>query len=78
MKILVEEKKTGRFLTELGSWTIDARQAKDFKRTTSAIEHCLQENLQEVCVLMMFGMDRGLDVRLEPFSLQRATNVAAR
>jgi hypothetical protein len=70
VKVLIEDKGTGKFLKDFGDWTTDLRQARNFSQTSLAIEHCVQEKMTTVCVLLVFGMDRRMDVRVEPFSTE--------
>jgi hypothetical protein len=68
MKVLVEDEGTGKFLMEKGQWTRDYRKAKDFGQSSLAIQYAVKEGLVEVSLLLVFGTDRGMDVRLNPFA----------
>jgi hypothetical protein len=70
MKVFIEDKGTGKFLKDFGEWTTDLRQAKDFGQSSLAIEHCVKEKMTMACLLLVFGMDRRMDVRVEPFSTE--------
>jgi hypothetical protein len=68
MKVLIEENGTGKFLTEKSEWTLDYRKAKDFGQSSLAIRYALKENIRAISLLLVFGTDRSMDVRLEPFA----------
>jgi hypothetical protein len=68
MKVFIEDKGTGKFLKDFGEWTRDLREAKDFGQSRLAIEYCVQEKLNGVCLLLLFGIDGRVEVRMEPFA----------
>jgi hypothetical protein len=69
MKVLIEEKGTGKFVAELGGWTTDYRKAKHFRQSSSAIDYAVKEKLVEVYLLLFFSTDRRMDVRLDSFGI---------
>jgi hypothetical protein len=71
MKVLIEHKRTGKFLAKLGGWTTDYRKAKHFKQSISAIDYVVKEKLVEVYLLLVFSTDRRMDVRLDSFAIDK-------
>jgi hypothetical protein len=54
MRILVQHKGTGLYVTDEGTWHKDFRTARDFASTSSASEFCRERGLQDVHIALKF------------------------
>ena len=52
MKVLVQNTKTGFYLSEEDRWVQEMSTALDFKNSMDALEHCLQKQLKGVQILL--------------------------
>ncbi|MDB6031346.1 MAG: hypothetical protein JWM16_1684 [Verrucomicrobiales bacterium] len=72
MKFLVQKKKTGMFLRPNGTWTGSPEKGRDFFSSIAAVNHCLEEKMQDVCIVLAFEDER-LNLRLDPFAVAQIT-----
>ncbi len=54
MRILLQQKETGLYFKDVGSWTRDTRDAMDFVSSTAAIEFCMVNRLPGVQLVLKF------------------------
>ena len=54
MKILLQERETGLYFKDVGSWTPEATGAMDFLSSTKAIDFCVTNNLSGVQLVLKF------------------------
>lgn len=58
LKILIQHKGTGRYLTEDGAWVDLEEGAKDFPNASRAVDFCREHKLKDVQITLRF--DTGL------------------
>jgi len=58
LKILIQHKGTGRYLTEDGLWMDEDEGAKDFPNASRAVDFCREHQLKDVQITLRF--DTGL------------------
>ena len=63
-KRLVVESKTGRYLKQDGTWTIDEAEAIDFEDIAALIRICAKHHVKDAQVLLRFELDHRFDVRI--------------
>ena len=61
MTIVVQNCITKEYLDEAGKWTLDDGQARVFRSTIDAYEHCKRHDVPDSQILLQFGR-RDLDV----------------
>lgn len=54
MRILVQQKETGLYFKDVGSWTRGSSEAMDFVSSTSAIDFCVTNKLDGVQLVLKF------------------------
>ena len=54
MRILLQQKETGLYFKDVGSWTRDTGEAMDFVSSTAAIEFCMLNKLPGVQLVLKF------------------------
>jgi len=54
MRILVQQKESGLYFREIGAWSRDSRDARDFLSSTSAIDFCLANHIPGVHLVLKF------------------------
>ena len=54
MKIFIQHKGTGRYLSEEGVWVDDGGLAKDFANAPSAVQFCKERGLKDVQISLKF------------------------
>jgi hypothetical protein len=54
MRILLQEKETGLYFKEVGSWTPEPTEAMDFLSSTKAIDYCVAHKLTGVQLVLKF------------------------
>jgi hypothetical protein len=54
MRILVQQKETGLYFRDVGSWTHNSSEAMDFVNSTAAIDFCVLNRLTEVQLVLKF------------------------
>jgi hypothetical protein len=70
MKVFIQERGTGNFLTLGGEWSTSWEKARDFGRAMPALDFCKANTLLQVEVVLVFE-DGCLSVRLDPSQLQK-------
>ena len=63
MKILIQNCKTGLFLTSTGDWDPNPAEAWVFPTSGQAVNYCVRQECADVQVVLKFEQD-DLDVRL--------------
>jgi hypothetical protein len=58
MRILLQQKETGLYFRDIGSWTRDAGDAMDFLSSTSAIDFCVLNKIAGVQLVLKFEEQR--------------------
>lgn len=54
MRILLQHKQTGLYFKDIDSWVRSGLEAKDFVSSTSAIDFCVTNKLNEVHLVLKF------------------------
>ena len=63
MRILLQQKETGFYFKDVGSWVRSTSEAMDFVSSTSAIEFCLTNKLPDMQMVLKFE-DQNYDIVL--------------
>jgi hypothetical protein len=58
MRILVQQKQTGLYFKDVGSWTQQASEAMDFVSSTAAIDFCMSNKLSGVQLVLKFEEEK--------------------
>lgn len=77
MKILLQHKTTGHYLTESGSWSADTLEAMSFLSSTSAIDYCLAHEISGVQIVLKF-QEQHYDIVLPMIADHRRSPVSPR
>ena len=75
MKVLVQNPHTLSYLHNVGEWTSDPAKAFSFRDSRSAIQFCLQNDMEDMQVVLK-GEDDRFDVQV-PVGLQPSLGVVA-
>jgi len=62
VRVLVQNKATRQFLRAPHGWTRNEPEAIDFKKTVSAIEHCVRQRIADAQLILTFEADRSFDI----------------
>jgi hypothetical protein len=54
MRILVQQKETGLYFKDIGSWSRQSSEAMDFVSSTAAIDFCVTNKLNGVQLVLKF------------------------
>ncbi|HLH56095.1 MAG TPA: hypothetical protein VKY92_21015 [Verrucomicrobiae bacterium] len=54
MRILLQHKKTGQYFRDIDSWVRDPGAAMDFLSSTTAIEFCVNNKIDDVQLVLKF------------------------
>jgi hypothetical protein len=54
MRIILQNKNTGLYFSDIDSWAKNASDAMDFVSSTAAIEFCVTNKLNEVQLVLKF------------------------
>jgi len=54
MRILVQQKETGLYFKDVGSWTRKSREAMEFVSSTAAIDFCALNKLNGIQLVLKF------------------------
>jgi hypothetical protein len=54
MRILLQQRETGLYFRDVGSWTRNHAEAMDFVNSTAAIEFCVLNKLSGVQLVLKF------------------------
>ena len=54
MRILIQQKETGLYFQDVGSWTRNPAEAMDFLSSTSAIDFCVLNKISAVQLVLKF------------------------
>jgi hypothetical protein len=52
MKILLQQKESGLYFCDIGSWNPDPSEAMDFLSSTSAIDFCVANKISDVHIVL--------------------------
>ena len=58
MKILLQQKDSGLYFRDVGSWVPDSSEAMDFLSSTSAIDFCVANKISHVQLVLKFDEQR--------------------
>jgi hypothetical protein len=58
MKILLQQKENGLYFRDIGAWDPDPAQAMDFLSSTSAIDFCVANKINNVQIVLKFEEQR--------------------
>ena len=54
MRILIQQKETGLYFKDVGSWTRNPSEAMDFLSSTTAIDFCVMNKISGVQLVLKF------------------------
>ena len=54
MRIVLQQKETGLYVKDLGSWAKESSEAMDFMSSTAAIDFCLTNKIMDVQLVLKF------------------------
>ena len=57
MRILLQQKKTGLYFKDVGTWTQDTAEAMDFVSSTKAIDFCVLNKIIDVQLVLKFEQE---------------------
>ncbi len=58
MRILLQQKDTGLYFKDIGSWTQDGSDAMDFVSSTTALDFCVKNKLAGVQIVLKFDGEK--------------------
>ena len=58
MKVFLQQIGTGLYLQALAEWTIEARNAHDFKSSVTARKFCLRHGIEDAHIVLKFEEDK--------------------
>jgi len=58
MRILLQQKETGLYFRDIGTWVREPAEAMDFVSSTAAIEFCAINKISEVQLVLKFEEQR--------------------
>ena len=58
MRILLQQKDTGLYFRDVGSWVPDGSEAMDFVSSTAAIDFCATNKLAGVQIVLKFSEEK--------------------
>ena len=58
MRILLQQRDTGLYFREVGSWTASNLEAMDFISSSAAIDFCVQNKLSGVQLVLKFDQQQ--------------------
>ncbi len=54
MRIVLQQRNTGLYLKDVGTWTRDSAEAADFLSSSAAIEFCVANHLNDLHIVLKF------------------------
>ena len=54
MRIVLQQKETGLYIKNLGSWAKESSEAMDFMSSTAAIDFCITNKVMDVQLVLKF------------------------
>lgn len=69
MRILLQQKATGLYFKDVGTWVRSGSEAMDFVSSTSAIDFCVANRLKDVQLVLKFE-EQQYDIVLPVRSVQ--------
>lgn len=63
MRILLQQKETGFYFRDIGSWVRDTTEAMDFVSSSAAIDFCVANKLADMQLVLKFA-DQNYDIVL--------------
>lgn len=63
MRILLQQKETGFYFRDVGSWVRDTSEAMDFVSSSAAIDFCVTNKLADMQLVLKFA-DQNYDIVL--------------
>jgi hypothetical protein len=73
MRILIQQKSTGLYFRDIGSWTRDPMEAMDFLSSTTAIDFCVLNKISHVQLVLKFE-EQQYDIVLPVLSQPKTAN----
>ena len=70
MRILLQQRDTGLYFEDIGSWTADSSAAMDFVSSTAALDFCSGNKLHGVQIVLKFDEEQ-YDIVLPQVAEQR-------
>lgn len=70
MRILIQQKDTGFYFKDVGSWTRNPLEAMDFLSSTTAIDFCVLNKISGVQLVLKFE-EQQYDIVLPVMSVNR-------
>ena len=58
MRILLQQKETGLYFKDIGTWTPEPAEAMDFLSSTTAIDFCVINRIADVQLVLKFEEQR--------------------
>jgi hypothetical protein len=58
MRILLQQKDTGLYFRDVGSWVPDSLEAMDFVSSTAAIDFCMANKIADVQIVLKFTEEK--------------------
>ena len=58
MRIFLQQKETGLYFQDIGSWTRDSSAAMDFMSSTAAIDFCFTNKISGVQLVLKFDEEK--------------------
>jgi len=58
MRIVLQQKETGLYFKDIGSWARESSEAMDFLSSTAAIDFCITNKLTDVQLVLKFDEQR--------------------
>jgi hypothetical protein len=58
MRIVLQQKETGLYFKDMGSWARESSHAMDFMSSTAAIDFCITNKLTDVQLVLKFDEQR--------------------
>ena len=66
MKVVIQQRGSGLFLAPDGTWIASRQGARDFRKSSAAMEFCIKTELLNVWIVLTFA-DSTKDFHLDPF-----------
>ncbi|HWQ90926.1 MAG TPA: hypothetical protein VN673_04590 [Clostridia bacterium] len=75
MRIVLQQKDTGYYFRDIGSWTTSSSEAMDFLSSTAAIDFCVANRLVDLQLVFKFDEQR-YDIVVPMLSTQALAEVS--
>lgn len=54
MRILIQQKNSGRYFKDIDAWTFEPEDARDFGTSAAAIDFCVLNTISDVQIILKF------------------------